>query len=123
MEKCKEWIEELNKSRQVHYIETDKENEFIGKVAIDKDIEIDLKIVFPAEFPIKLPQFYIKADEIQFLHTDSKGKLCLFDESALLLNLNDPATILLDCQTAHCGRCEQHFIVGAFTSPTVRFGR
>ena len=27
------------------------------------------------------------------------------------------------CQTAHCGRCEQHFIVGAFTSPTVRFGR
>ena len=28
-----------------------------------------------------------------------------------------------DCQTAHCGRCEQHFIVGAFTSPTVRFGR
>lgn len=29
----------------------------------------------------------------------------------------------LVCQTAHCGRCEQHFIVGAFTSPTVRFGR
>ena len=29
----------------------------------------------------------------------------------------------LRCQTAHCGRCEQHFIVGAFTSPTVRFGR
>ena len=30
---------------------------------------------------------------------------------------------LTKCQTAHCGRCEQHFIVGAFTSPTVRFGR
>ena len=29
----------------------------------------------------------------------------------------------INCQTAHCGRCEQHFIVGAFTSPTVRFGR
>ena len=29
----------------------------------------------------------------------------------------------MQCQTAHCGRCEQHFIVGAFTSPTVRFGR
>ena len=31
--------------------------------------------------------------------------------------------VMSDCQTAHCGRCEQHFIVGAFTSPTVRFGR
>lgn len=29
----------------------------------------------------------------------------------------------LGCQTAYCGRCKQHFIVGAFTSPTVRFGR
>ena len=32
-------------------------------------------------------------------------------------------TLVSNCQTAHCGRCEQHFIVGAFTSPTVRFGR
>ena len=31
--------------------------------------------------------------------------------------------VIAYCQTAHCGRCEQHFIVGAFTSPTVRFGR
>ena len=28
-----------------------------------------------------------------------------------------------DCPTAHCGRREQHFSVGAFASPTVRFGR
>ena len=34
-----------------------------------------------------------------------------------------PLNLDIDCQTAHCGRCEQHFIVGAFTSPTVRFGR
>ena len=27
------------------------------------------------------------------------------------------------CPTAHCGRCEKHFVVGAFTFPTVRFGR
>ena len=29
----------------------------------------------------------------------------------------------VDCPTAHCGRREQHFSVGAFASPTVRFGR
>ena len=28
-----------------------------------------------------------------------------------------------NCPTAHCGRREQHFSVGAFASPTVRFGR
>ena len=29
----------------------------------------------------------------------------------------------IKCPTAHCGRCEKHFVVGAFTFPTVRFGR
>jgi hypothetical protein len=36
---------------------------------------------------------------------------------------NEIIKVFVKCQTAHCGRCEQHFIVGAFTSPTVRFGR
>jgi hypothetical protein len=31
--------------------------------------------------------------------------------------------MMIKCPTAHCGRREQHFSVGAFASPTVRFGR
>ena len=50
-------------------------------------------------------------DEIICCHTSSN------------LKAGDDAKLNKMCQTAHCGRCEQHFIVGAFTSPTVRFGR
>ena len=36
---------------------------------------------------------------------------------------NSQYQFMYDCPTAHCGRCEKHFVVGAFTFPTVRFGR
>lgn len=62
---------------------------------------------------------------VKKIETNSLGNKALYCIGISPL-VKDKETIFLtdlECQTAHCGRCEQHFIVGAFTSPTVRFGR
>ena len=53
------------------------------------------------------------------------GGTCVVYDGYYKNNAGQKRTVRIKecCQTAHCGRCEQHFIVGAFTSPTVRFGR
>lgn len=79
----------------------------------------------------KLPSFKTTKDEYDSLserrdklykqHKNEKNEKTNFD--VIKRNVDSFIEQEIECQTAHCGRCEQHFIVGAFTSPTVRFGR
>lgn len=77
------------------------------------------------EHDIKSPTFYYHVKQL-------RKKACDIPENSFSRQRNDVQEVVplfmdetpsVVCQTAHCGRCEQHFIVGAFTSPTVRFGR
>ena len=54
----------------------------------------------------KLSEFVDKA-------VDNRGKTPPLDE-----NGTHP---LIECQTAHCGRCKPRFVLGEFTSPIVPY--
>ena len=93
----KRLIDGLNEKRGVSFSEDDEEKTFSGRIRLENGSEVDLKIVFPSLFPLKLPVFYVKTNGLEYLHTDSTGKMCLFEESSILLNQNDELGILLEC--------------------------
>lgn len=97
MKDLKRIIKELNAKRKVLFEKTDMDNAFIGHITLENACEVTLKIVFPYSFPLSIPIFYVKANDMNFLHTDSDGKMCLYDESSILLNQNDALGILLEC--------------------------
>jgi uncharacterized protein with ParB-like and HNH nuclease domain len=96
-------IPDLSQSRLISNF-----NFFAGKIA---DLELQPKDVYEAIGKLQIVNITLDRN--------------VDDAQAIFESLNSTGKELSesDCQTAHCGRCEQHFIVGAFTSPTVRFGR
>lgn len=97
MKNYKNLINELNSRRDLCLTNEEADNIFSGLIRLNNGNGVDLRIVFPVAFPLKLPMFYIKTDGLKFLHTDSDGKMCLFEESSILLNQNDEIGILTEC--------------------------
>ena len=87
-------IDNLNRERGVLFSQTE-ENIYIGEVTVGEEkvqISIDLGQGFPKAFPtIRV------VDGKRFMpHSSSGGKLCLFDESSVMIKLNSPEQLLLD---------------------------
>ena len=87
---------------EVIYHRADAEKDFMGLMTFSGDQ--------PTLREAKIAKNYLDEKELRAMGQLVSGYLDFAERQA-------------ECQTAHCGRCEQHFIVGAFTSPTVRFGR
>ena len=97
MKEFKQLIDTLNEKRDVSFTRYNTDNSFLGHIKLANGNEVDLEIAFLPSFPLKLPIFYVKTNGLKFLHTDSTGKMCLFEESSILLNQSDEFGILLEC--------------------------
>lgn len=95
-------VENLNKQRGVHFLSKESSQHenvaaFLGCVKIEDGSSLNLTIVFDKYFPLRLPVFYVNDNNILRVHVGNDGKICLFDESSLLINREVPEQILLDC--------------------------
>ena len=90
-------INKLNIYRKVAF-EQDKDNRraFIGNVTVENE-SYHMKIFFPDAFPIKLPEITIIDANKRFAHMGIDGKLCLLDESSILIQSSMPDQIVIDC--------------------------
>lgn len=57
----------------------------------------EISIAFEASFPYALPDIFIKNTSKPHVHVTPGGKICLTDESALLLDINSPEQLVVDC--------------------------
>lgn len=91
-------IEELNKKRSVHFVrEENCLRSFVSSVAIGENQFCRMRISFSEYYPSKMPDIFLIEPQKRYMHMDSKGKLCLFDNSSILINDSLPEQLLLDC--------------------------
>jgi len=55
------------------------------------------KIGFTKHFPLQIPDIYHEDAKEDFLHTDSLGKLCLVNTSSILIDVDNPSQLVIDC--------------------------
>ena len=91
-------IEELNKKRNVHFVmEKDCQRSFVSSVKFRENQFCEMRISFSEYYPSKIPDIFIVNPQERYMHMDSKGKLCLFDNSSILINESLPGQLLLEC--------------------------
>lgn len=56
-----------------------------------------LTLGFKASFPYTIPSIFVSPVPKMRLHIGSKGKICLTDESSLLLDVSRPAQLIIEC--------------------------
>ena len=56
-----------------------------------------IRIAFSPHFPARLPDVFVDTPPKETLHIDKDGKLCLFNQSSLLLDTANPVGIISDC--------------------------
>ena len=97
-QKLLEIVKILNRERHVTFLQS-KQNKrtFSGSIRINDNITYCLTIFFPDTFPLQLPEIRVNDCGERLAHMGADGKLCLLDESSVLLNLAMPDQILLDC--------------------------
>lgn len=87
-------IDNLNRERGVLFSQTEV-NIYTGEIAVGEEkvwLSIDLGQGFPKTFPI-----ISVVDGKRFMpHSSSGGKLCLFDESSVMIKPDSPEQLLLD---------------------------
>lgn len=86
-------IDNLNRERRVSFVKT-TENIYLGEVAVNGErvqLSIDLGQGFPKTFPI-----ISVVNSKRFVPHTSSGKLCLFDETSVMIKKEVPNQLLLD---------------------------
>lgn len=90
------YIEQLNRDRNVNFTPVQgTTGEFHGKVLIETE-SLELRVSFNNNFSMDFPSFYLENSNRFYPHVDKDNKLCLFENSSLLINFDDPYILLLD---------------------------
>ena len=89
-------IKALNEERNVAFISKDYSS-FAAPILLAAGRSVEMIISFPDTFPLTPPLFLIpNLDEFRE-HVDPKGKICLFDKTSVLFDVEHPEQILIDC--------------------------
>lgn len=95
-EQLEQFICKLNYDRQVSFeILPDQSAVFQGTVVLPNE-DLVLKIDFPNFFPLEFPVISIENAQRFYPHVDRSGKICLFDDSSLLIQTDMPYQMLID---------------------------
>ena len=96
IEQIEQFICKLNYDRQVSFeILPDKSAVFQGTVVLQNE-NLVLKIDFSNFFPLEFPIISIENAQRFYPHVDRSGKICLFDDSSLLIQTDMPYQMLID---------------------------
>ena len=91
-------IQEVNERRGLLFQPAScRSEEYIAEFAGRVDGIGVLVLAFPKHFPIQIPDIYLQDTTTPHLHVESDGKICLTDESSLLINISDPCQLIMDC--------------------------
>lgn len=94
-------IDELNNCKKVKFKPCDTIagyiSSFEGSAILPTGKEIELCISFKKHFDISMPDIHLRCNYDKYLHVDSKGKLCLFDQSSLMIKRNMLSQLVIDC--------------------------
>lgn len=89
-------IGKLNYERHVFFEILPKQSTvFQGTIVLPNE-KLVLKIDFSNYFPLEFPIFSIENAQRFYPHVDNAGKICLFDDSSLLIQTDMPDQMLLD---------------------------
>lgn len=95
-EQLEQFICKLNYDRQVSFeILPDQLAVFQGTVVLPNE-DLVLKIDFSNFFPLEFPVISIENALRFYPHVDKSGKICLFDDSSLLIQSDMPYQMLID---------------------------
>lgn len=90
-------IQEVNQIEGLSFQIIEPEGPYIAMYSGEYRGHGMLKIGFKASFPYTIPAIFILPVPKMRLHIDSKGKICLTDESSLLLDVSRPAQLIIEC--------------------------
>ena len=89
-------IGKLNYERHIFFEILPKQSTvFQGTIVLPNE-KLVLKIDFSNYFPLEFPIFSIENAQRFYPHVDNAGKICLFDDSSLLIQTDMPDQMLLD---------------------------
>ncbi len=91
-EQCNVFFSKDESSSHTEYVAT-----FFGTVGIDDGSSVKLIIGFDRHFPLRIPDFLLEDNNVFRVHVGIDGKICLYDESAILINKDMPEQLLIDC--------------------------
>lgn len=90
------FISKLNYERHVSFeILPEQTMVFQGTIILSNE-KLDLKIDFSNNFPLEFPLISIENAQRFYPHVDNSGKICLFDDSSLLIQTDMPYQMLID---------------------------
>lgn len=90
-------MQEVNQQEGLSFQRSEKESPYIAMYSGGYHSYGQLKIGFLPSFPRSLPAIFVFDPTTPRLHVDSKGKICLTDESSLLLDENKPTQLIIEC--------------------------
>jgi len=90
-------IEYLNKVRNVDFSVAGDELQYSCALELNTGESVIIRLAFQEIFPLVFPDIYIQDSQRMHIHTDGNGKVCYFDGSSVLFDLQNPEQILLDC--------------------------
>lgn len=90
-------MQEVNQAEGVSFRAVEPESPFIVMYSGEYHGHGTLKLGFEASFPYSLPSIFVSPVPTMRLHIDDKGKICLTDESSLLLDTKKPAQLITEC--------------------------
>ena len=90
-------IGKLNYERHVFFEILPKQSTvFQGTIVLPNE-KLVLKIDFSNYFPLEFPIFSIENAQRFYPHVDNAGKICLFDDSSLLIQTDMPDQMFIRC--------------------------
>lgn len=90
-------MQEVNQTEGLSFQAIEAEGPYVAMYSGEYHRYGTLKLGFKASFPYTLPSFFISPVPAMRLHIDNEGKICLTDESSLLLNVSKPAQLIIEC--------------------------
>lgn len=91
-----ELIGKLNYERHVFFEILPKQSTVFQGTVVLQNEKLVLKIDFSNYFPLEFPIFSIENAQRFYPHVDNAGKICLFDDSSLLIQTDMPDQMLID---------------------------
>lgn len=89
-------VQKVNMQEGLSFLPVESESPYVAMYSGEYHGYGQLKIGFLPSFPYSLPSIFILKSTPPRLHVDSKGKICLTDESSLLLNVGKPDQLVIE---------------------------
>ena len=90
-------IREVNQAEGLSFQITESESPYVAMYSGEYHGYGTLTLGFKSSFPYTIPSMFISPVPAAHLHIDREGKICLTDESSLLLDASKPAQLIIEC--------------------------